>query len=145
MPKFESSVQETSLPNARVLENVDGAAFGQGGSAVVQQVVGAAAQGIQFAQQKKEEADRTAATEAINVLQSKNDTRLYDTKTGLMHRQGKDAFGAPNEFSQGFDSDIEEITKGLANDRQRELVKLQAEELRISSSKALNRHLGLRS
>lgn len=114
VPGYSRQIQEGGLPNARFTPSSNIESFGGGQS--FQQVTNAASQ---FIQNKMQEADDIATTEAYaNAVKVKNDL-IYNPETGAMTRTGKNAIGSVESYTDQYNSELDNIGKGLANDRQR--------------------------
>lgn len=114
VPGYSRQIQEGGLPNARFTPSSNIESFGGGQS--FQKVTNAA---TQFIQNKMQEADDIATTEAYaNAVKAKNDL-IYNPETGAMTRTGKNAIGSVESYTDQYNSELDNIGKGLANDRQR--------------------------
>ena len=117
VPKFnQPQVAQSGLPTVRVDPGATAASFGSGPAFQEGQQV---AQGLFDQQQKVFAEERRKADEVIltdfntKLTQLKNQL-VYDPKSGLMTRKGKDAFGAPDDIKSQYDAQVEELKKGLS-------------------------------
>jgi len=83
-------------------------------------LTGAANELSDWALRQQDQANQVATMEADSALQQWENEYLYNPETGAMNRQGRNAFGLPEESSQAFEQQRQAIRQGLANDRQRQ-------------------------
>lgn len=135
VPQYERQVQERGLPSARLTQAADTEAFGGGQS--FQQVTNAAAK---FIQEKKQEADDIATTEAYSdAVKAKNEL-MYDPQNGAMNRKGKNAIGAVEEYSDQYQKRLKDIEKKLRNGNQRAMFEKIKSRESLELHNTLQRH-----
>jgi len=106
-------VSESALPSVRFSVPNDIEAFGGGST---QKTINTA---LSILQEEKRKADDVATTEAYSKLSRLKNDLIYNPKDGLNTRQGKNAFGAFDEFGSRFDKGADEIEKSLSNEDQK--------------------------
>jgi len=119
----QRQVQETAAPNIRIDPGGSAEAFGAGAS---NQKVQSAADGLFDQTQKilaaeKAKADEVVLTEFNSKLTHLKNELIYNPKTGLMNRKGRDAFGASESVHSDYDSQVEELKKSLSSRSQEEM------------------------
>lgn len=93
-----------------------------------------------FADEMKRQ-DQVAFLESDRKLGEWENKNLYDPKSGALNKRGKDAFGVPDEVGKNFDGYVEELRKGLKNERQRVTFDRAASTRRKDINNTLSRHV----
>lgn len=75
--------------------------------------------GEEIYQREKRRADEIAVLEGDRKLGDFENKTLYDPKTGVLNRRGKDAMGLPEQVSDQFNKAVDDIAAGMGNDEQR--------------------------
>ena len=114
------NVATKPLPGARLTNvpspNAFGAQFGAALGAVSGQFI------ANVLREEREAADQLVLLEAENKLARAENTLLYggDGIPGLLSREGKNAFGVPEEFDAEYAKVVSGVSTNLTNDRQRQ-------------------------
>lgn len=141
VPVYQQSVQSQGIPGARVNVDAPDAAFGVGSSKPILEAGAAAVEAGKVFQQEKEKADDLATTEAWAKAVKKKNERLYDPTNGAISRKGKNAFGVVDEFGKSYNSDLDEIEKGLNTESQRQMFRKIRVKEHSELDGQLQRHL----
>jgi hypothetical protein len=121
IPKFnQPQVQVSSQPSVRVDPGATAGTFGSGGAFKEAQQESNALfdQTQKYYAAEKQKADEIKLTSFNSELTKLKNQLIYDPTDGLMNRKGQDAFGAPEEYVGRFNSQVEELKKGLSNSAQ---------------------------
>lgn len=124
VPVFDQpQVRDQALPQVREENVATTSTFGGGPTldSTTQAVVGTADTAQKIFDQERKKADNLALTDFNTKLTQLKNSLIYDPKSGLMTRKGKDAFGAPEEFGTQFDQGVETLKGSLSNDEQRQM------------------------
>lgn len=127
IPKFnQPQVQATGAPNIRVDPGASSESFGGGGAFKESQQIssGLFNQSQQMYAEEKRKADEVIFEEINTKLKYEKNQRIYDPKTGLMTKKGKDAFGAKEDVLGQFDKFSEGLTKDLTESQYQTAKKL---------------------
>ena len=131
-----------ALPNRlRVNTDAPAEAFG-GGAASQSRVSNAMNQTLDIVKSESEKADSLAVLAAETELARKKQNMVFDPKTGLMTRKGKDAMPALQEFSKTFEDTSKELEGTLKTERQKLLFKQKASAQRDDFNGQLQKHAG---
>lgn len=123
------SVEQASLPNARINVRADADTFGAGAWDAVQR----GAQGIMrdrlaAAQREREKVDMAKVTEARNGLAAwENSWFDPNNEKGVRAYQGKDALGLQSAMQEDFRRHTATLAQGLGDDKQRQVFGAMAE------------------
>lgn len=96
---------------------------------------------LQQAAQEKRKADQTAVFEATNALTTFENSRVHDAQTGILSMQGRTAFEAWGTLQDDYDTQVGQISSGLANDSQRRAFDAQAQSMRVSVFRRVSHHI----
>lgn len=123
------SVEQASLPNARINVRADADTFGAGAWDAVQR----GAQGVMrdrlaAAQREREKVDMAKVTEARNGLAAwENSWFDPNNEKGVRAYQGKDALGLQSAMQEDFRRHTATLAQGLGDDKQRQVFGAMAE------------------
>jgi hypothetical protein len=138
-------VQQAGMSNVRLDPSASKETFGGGQSAAQ---VESAASGLgemaqKLALEEKKKADDVATKEAwLKTVQLKNDL-MYNPKTGVVTKQGKDAFGVVDQYEPEFDKRAQAIEDGLSNESQKAHYREMRMSLKGELNGELNRHMSV--
>ncbi len=104
-------------------------------------LTGAANELSDWALRQQDQANQVATMEADSALQQWENEYLYNPETGAMNRQGRNAFGLPEESHEAFEQQRQAIRQGLANDRQRQAFDRIAASRETAIQSLINRHV----
>lgn len=138
-PVYNQQVQGQGIGNTRVNQSAPLEAFGGGDLAAAP--TRALQQTGEIFQKEIEKADRLRVMEAETKLQNFKNQLIYDPKSGLMTKKGRDAFGAPDEFNKKFGDVIASIEKDLSSPAQRQAFAARAAEQQSEFQANVNRHV----
>jgi hypothetical protein len=136
-------VQEQAAPAFRQSVNAGVDAFGGGAAlnGVTQAAQGLASAGQQMYLEEKAKADDVATQEAYVALKKMKQAKLWDPKEGALARQGKDSFGALDEYGTSFDTEADKIEEGLSNDTQKALFRKMRQSEKLEFDGSLQKHI----
>lgn len=117
---------------ARTSPDTFGASLGQAASDAAFAIV----------REEKARADETVLHEARRKLNDWEQSRIYDSKDGALHKRGRDALGLPEALAKDYDDYTSEIETGLGNDDQRTQFRKLAQLRREQVMQWTNRHVG---
>lgn len=129
-------IQQSALPSMQVETNAPIEAFG-GGEAISNVFD----QATNIVQRAKNNADELAVMEAETQLSSAETSLMYDEKTGIHTRTGKDAFGLPAEISDKYQKESARIQATLSNDVQKRAFQQRAEGRYNDMNRQVQRHV----
>ena len=90
---------------------------------------------------QQEEADNLALQDADAQLGAQENRLLFDPQSGAFTKRGKNAFGVIDQVDHDYRNVTSRISRGLANDRQRQAFQRRVESRRNSINRALQRHV----
>lgn len=139
VPRLSSpQVEQAALPNMRVDQTPDAAAFGLGSAN--RSILPAVAD---FAQKVKDDADEIAVKEAESKILEYEKEYLYNPETGMYRKEGKDAFGLDKELNDTFDKKRADIVNSLSNPRQKAMFDQKAEAKKSELQSQTMKHMGV--
>ena len=129
-------VQQAQAPSLQVEANAPIEAFG--GGQLRNQVF---EQTISIMQKAKNNADELSVMEAESKLSEVETGLLYDQKTGIHSRTGKDAFSLPKEISEKYNKESAAIMGTLTNDVQKRYFQSRVEQRANDVNRQVQRHV----
>lgn len=129
-------IQQADAPRLQVETNAPIEAFG-GGEARNR----AFDQATSLVQKAKNNADELSVMEAESKLSAIETDLLYNEKTGIHARTGKDAFSLPNEISEKYKKESAAIMGTLTNDVQKRYFQQRVEQRFGDMNKQVQRHV----
>jgi hypothetical protein len=147
IPTYDGpQVQEQAAPNLRVSVDAPVEAFGGGAglNAVGQAASGVLKQVREFAIEQYDLANKTRINEERSEFNKWETEKLYG-ENGFLRRQGKNAFGIPEEAKKAWDEFIAEREKGLSNADQRLAFKELSTARWAAMSRRLTEHVALQT
>lgn len=113
------------------------------GEALTQGLSQAANSATQAYEQHQQQADELAKAKAKVAYQEASNDRLYNPQTGLMYKQGEDAFAASGEVANDLAKVRQDIAqKMLVNDRQRQAFLRETDPYTVELHKQIESHAG---
>ena len=91
--------------------------------------------------EEKRKADSLAVLEAQSNADSYTREILTDPNSGLLNKQGKNAFGIEDEFRDSYETRMNEIESGLSNDEQRAAFRQFRIQRADTAYTQINRHM----
>ena len=132
---LEPSVEANALPNVRGTAALTEAAAGVDlGKPFV-------ALGAHLYQDELYRQDQVAFLDADRKLSEWEAKRLYDPTSGALAVRGKDTLGLPDTVGKDYQTTVDEIRKGLANERQQVQFDRTVEARRKDINTSLSRHV----
>lgn len=128
------SGQNISAPNIRGVSPQAVDRFGG-------QVVGLAQTALEIRDKEWEKANRLRVRQAENEVSQFKSLIMDSRERGALNTKGEDAFAAPDVVFKDYDSKIEELMGGLANDDQKGMFGASANATRMSIDDQLQKHV----
>jgi hypothetical protein len=131
-------VDRAALPGFRVQTGAPGEAFAPAPPLdlrAAQQVVG------DYIADNKKKADQLAVTDAESQLADYETTLLYDPKTGLLNRHGKDAFSSSQDFNDNWQQKVSEVSNQLGNDDQKAAFDIASKQRHSDINRVIQHHV----
>lgn len=138
VPVDRNRVEIQPLPNARSDANITPEAYGAGIGRGLQSVASAV---TDYAKQEQQKQDTAALMSAERKLQEWQNQALFAPETGAFAQRGQNAFGLPDRLLPDWDKQVGEVETGLT-DRQRQVFRERAGNMRVSMQRDLMRHVG---
>lgn len=138
VPRANLPGETRPLSQNRLSANAPAEAFGVRNNIDIGGVVKAVSD---IDQMQRERADQIATMDADAKTGQFETTLLYDPKTGLLNREGKNAFSAPEEAEAAWLTHTGEIEKGLATNAQRLAYRRMALQRKQGLDLAVQRHV----
>ena len=132
-------VATQALPGAKIANTAPEAAFGVP-AAVDLGGVGKMVSAI--AQEGFQHANQVAVSDADAQAVRRKTFRSWDPQSGAMNARGKDAIPAADAAQAGFQSDLDQIEQGLANDQQKEAFRRRRDMHLADLGNQLDQHVG---
>ncbi|MGE5621408.1 MAG: hypothetical protein ACM3VY_00115, partial [Candidatus Bathyarchaeota archaeon] len=133
VPRYQRQVESIGLPTPQLTGTTPeamGAGIGRGLGAVAEVL-----------HQEEEKANAVQVLDHDDQLQRWKLKALYDEKTGALNQRGENAFGLPERLAADFDRTVMELSKGLANERQKQAFSKLAKDHRNSFLTKINQHV----
>lgn len=122
VPRLTNNVQQAAMSGAKMRDVAQGVDSFGGGQRVAEgfhAASRAASIGSELIIEEKKKADQVQLTQAYaDAVKAKNDL-MYNPKSGVVGRKGKEAFGAMDEYLPQFNTRMQEIEDQLGDDNQR--------------------------
>lgn len=131
-------VDRAALPGFRVSTGAPSEAFQPAPPVdmrAAQQVLG------DYIADNKKKADTLAVTDAESQLADAETTLLYDPKTGLLNRHGKDAFNVGQEFDESWQQHVSDISNSLGNDDQKAAFSIASKQRHSDVNRVIQHHV----
>lgn len=138
VPRYQGGVQRTPLQIPRESPNAPSDAFGVRGPNILEGAVSNLAQIVQVHKQK---ADQVASVEFNTGLAALESRILYDSKTGVLNRRGKDALDAPEAADEAWQAGVSELEAKLSNKTQRIAFAGAKAERKVGLDTSIQRHV----
>lgn len=137
------TVQSSATPTARMASVASETSFGGGAAAASVFDAASKAAGVagQIFEEEKKKTNDIAVNDAFVQLRTKKQNAMWDPKEGAFTKRGKNAFGVMDEYGARFDSDADEIERGLANDDQKAMYRKMRGQERADLDTQLQRHI----
>lgn len=97
--------------------------------------------GAQIHRDEIERQDQVAFMEADRKLGEWENKALYDPQNGALNKKGKDAFGVPDAVAEDYRKNVDAISQGLGNDRQKAAFTKAANARGADLQRTLSRHV----
>jgi hypothetical protein len=137
---YQAQVQPEGLPGRafpRLPEEVPQGAFG---GEIGRGVENAGEVAQQHFEQVQNIARQTQLTDAHNQLQTLSLGLTHDPQTGALTKQGKDAFGLPQQYLPQYDEQAAKIVAAVPDPRARQAAQLAAAQVRGHLAEQLDTH-----
>lgn len=140
VPRRESTlISAQPIPDVRLSTGAPASAFG--GLPTGPDLAGVQRHVTSIIQEEERQADQIAVLDADNRLAEAESALLYDPKTGVLNRKGKNAFTAPEEAGAEWEKRTSEVEQSLTSERQQLVFRERAANRWQSIRNAVSRHV----
>lgn len=139
VPVYERQVSTQALRAPLAQASPDANTLGLGRAQALKSFVSPL---IQIEQEERKKANEVGVQAAIADYLQWETNKLHDSSSGILSRQGAQAFTAPEEFDTDFNTVSGDIEKKLSNDEQRAAFRQSVDKRKLDAYVTIQRHVG---